>query len=360
MLKIDLPRAVSLLGLAILLLLSCSVISAAEATSAVNILAVRDLPLALNKVFDVRWADDESVYLGSSKRGVIKVQINSEQSQHKVVMPAGAGRPGWGYSRLGLSQLYMAGAATAFFVAWQELPQGPVKWEYFEVIADLDVFEDQLVLVGARKDDDQQYSPDGAIAWIGSLKRGLDDLRPVHFSIAGPGARPMDACGSFNLGKARFLQDGSFLILPGVEPGLYQYSDAGKLMRTWQTEELGVDAECGLSDKEMHHLSEDLTARAEWVNQRRTVDEILPLPEGPGLILRRTSDTATTWQLKVQGIDREVKVVDLPFSGPSPHWHLRADLRGQRIVFLLLEYVAEPGSPSRLVVTSLPQAAQKP
>ncbi len=352
--------AFSLLGLTILLLLACFPVFAAEPIGAVNILTARDLSPALKKIFDVRWADDESVYLGSSKRGVIQVSIDSKSSQHKVVMPAGVARSGWGYSRLGLSQKYMAGAPTAFFVAWHELPRGPVNSEYFEVIADLDVFEDKLVLVGARKGDDQQYSPDGAIAWIGSLERDLDDLKPVLFSAAGAGARPMDACGLFGLSKTRFLQDGSFLILPGVEPGLYLYSGAGKLLRTWQTDNLGIDAECGLSDEEMYHLSADLDARTEWVNQRRTVDEILPLPEGPGLILRKTSGTATTWQLKMLGIDRDVKVVDLPFSGSSPHWHLRADLRGQRIVFLLLEYVAQPVTPSRLIVTTLPQEAQKP
>lgn len=356
--KIALARTIALMEITILHLLFCFVAFASEPPHVITVLSTRDLSTELNKVFDVRWADDESVYLGSSKKGVVQVRIE-EQSPHKVVMPAGAGRSGWGYSKLGLSRRYLVGGAPAFFIAWQEVPGDQIKVEYFEAIADIDVFEDRLVLIGARKDDNQKFSPDGAIAWTGSFKTELKDLKPVHFSIAGAGARPMDACGPFNLAKVRFLRDGSFVVLPGVEPGLYLYSKTGQLLRTWQTDELGIDTECGLNKKEMYHLSADYDARAAWINQRRTVDEILALPEGPGLILRKSSDMGTTWQLKVLGADGDVGVVDLPFVGASPNWHLTADVRGERIVFLLLEYSIKPVSPARMIITTLPLESRK-
>lgn len=342
----------------LLLAVFCTAVSAADLPGTLSVLANRDLPETLRGVFDIRWADDDSAYLGSARLGVIRVPVVSEQDLRPVVMAAGAGRSGWGYSRLGLSHQYLVAAAPAFFVAWRELPHGPVKTEYFEVISDLDVLGDKMVLVGAREDEDQRYSPDGAIAWIGSLGKDLQDLKPVLFSVAGAGARPMDACGSFEMAKSRFLQDESVLILPGVEPGLFRYSKTGELLQTWQTNELGIDAECGLNDDEMYHLSAHFDARARWINQRRTVDEIVSLKVGPGLVIRRTTSTATYWQLKVLQADK-VLVVDLPFVGPSPDWHLRADVRGQRIVFLVFEYAMEAVSASRLVVTNLPAPIEK-
>jgi len=343
----------------LLLLLLNPALGMAQRSDKIEILREIDLPLRIREVFDVRWAEYDSVFLGSAKRGCILFGFDSKEGEPQVIIPPGAGSSNWGYSLLGLSPDYFVAGASAYFIIWQDRHQGAIQSEYFEVVGDLDVLGDRVGVVGARKDEKQRFSPDGAIAWIGSLRRKLDDLKPVYFSRAGPGARSMDACGPFGLAKIRFLQNGSLLLLPGVEPGVFLYNAVGELEHTWRSNELGIDAECELSDEEMYHLSSNLEARAAWINSRRTVDEVLPLHGVPGLIIRRTSEMTTHWQLKMLGPDGDVAVHELPFVGPSPHWHLRADIQPERIVFLLVEYDLKSTSPSRLIVTSVPSKDRK-
>jgi len=100
------------------------------------------------------------------------------------------------------------------------------------------------VILGGRKDAKGRYSHDGAIAWLGGLSEGAAGLKPIYFSVAGRGAQPMAECAVLELGAVRFLSDGSFLVVPGVEPGIYWYDAAGDLVRTWESEALGLGGLC--------------------------------------------------------------------------------------------------------------------
>jgi hypothetical protein len=169
----------------------------------------------------------------------------------------------------------------------------------------------------------------------------------------------MDACGILELGKVRFLQDGSMIVAPGVEPGVFHYGIDGKLLESWQADRLGFDAGCGLSDDEMNRYSASVKARYPWLNQRRVLDEILPLPEGPGFVVRTRTAGKTSWQLKLIRGPRDVKTVAIPLSSPSEFAHLRGDVRDGRLVLLLADRGEKPpaGYP-RLVVAELPTRAE--
>jgi hypothetical protein len=92
-----------------------------------------------------------------------------------------------------------------------------------------------------RADEQPNFSPDGAIAWIGSLDKRLSDPRAAAFSTTGPGAAAMMACGGFGLGYVRLLADGSLLMIPGIQPKAELFDASGEPELAWDTAALGID-----------------------------------------------------------------------------------------------------------------------
>lgn len=312
---------------------------------------------------DVRWAGDRSVYLAAGRAGTFELPLDSFDG-FRPVIPGGTSQGSfWLSSRVAVSEDLLAVAAPVFSLRWKERKGGAEQEASFDAIVDLDVSGRQVLILGGRKDETGRFSPDGAIAWLGPLDASLSKLRAVSYDSSGPGARHMNACGALEIGTARFLRsprEGSFLIVPGVEPGAFLYDPQGKLTRTWDTREIGLDTEdCGrLSPAEEIRLSSQPEPRFAWLNQRRTVDEILPLPQGPGLVVRSVAQGQTRWVLKVLQNQGGIKVFDLPVPSRTELSHLRGDVRGNRIVFLVSEHGKDgPTAPPRLVLAEVPKAA---
>lgn len=334
-------------------LLAVGGLSLGASQGGMRVLSDRSLPNSLGRVGDLRWATSDALYLAAGKNGGLRLQFEPNWGKQEVLVPTG--RSLWVAARIGASAQYVAVAAPAHTVSWLKLSTGELRAVPLYSVVDLDVFEGRLVVLGTQKDESERYAPDGAMAWVGSLDKDLSDLKPVHYSLSGPGSRGMAACGAFETGAVRFLKDGSFVVVPGVEPGIFLYDRNGKLLRTWETQKIGLDAECGLTDEQMYLLSASLEPRAVWINQRRTLDDVVALPQGAGLLVRQAQKGATVWDFHVLQRDGTVTSSRLPFRLPSPHWHLRADVRGDRIAFLLMEYSlsSQPSTP-RLILTTLP------
>lgn len=323
---------------------------------ALRILSDRVLPPALVKAEDVRWASDTSVYLALMTDGTVEVPIIQDKTEPREMIPGKARAGFWFNSKLAVSAEYLVVAGPMFGLTWRTLTQPSRREEYFDCISDVDVQGDRLLVMGARRDEKGDFAPDGAIAWMGSLSKQLADLRPILYDSAGAHAPHLDACSTFGMGAVRFLADGSFLIVPGVQPGAHLYDSRERLVRTWDTVALGLDSDCAsLSRPEFERLGVDIEQRVAWLNRRHTLDDILPLPSGPGLIVRRASGDRTGWSLVVLG--KTVETVTIPFSIPSRDGHLKADIRGNKVVFLMYDHgkhrpVIEP---PRLVVAEVPE-----
>jgi hypothetical protein len=350
--------AVSLAGL-------CSAGLALPAGEAPKVLAEKTLSQDLQRSRDVRWLDADNVLLATPDRGAVALPLDSAHPNpqaSKVLVPGGPDRrPGgvWLPSRLGISDRFLAVGSPAFEIGWGS--RSPAKLtgrETFEEITDLDVYGNRLAVLGTRRAENGKIAVDGAIAWIGSLDRGLSDLRAVVKSVDGDGARSMDACSNFELGAVRFLPDGKLLVVPGAEPGAYLIDPSGKLLYTWQTEQLGLDARCDFDDDKRDLMSQSPEPRWAWINQFKTVDEILPLPQGPGLVMRSVSPAGTRWQLAVLRPGGAPAVQPIPLSSPSSMAHLRGDVHGSRVVWLMFEE-GRPEKPlsikPRLIVTEVPR-----
>lgn len=297
------------------------------------------LPSELNRAKDVRWASDGSVYLALAGDGASEVSLDPAGQKIREMVP-GRAKPGGFFvsHQVAVSSQYFLVSANALGFTWRRMDAPTRSDEAAETIQGVDLWNDRLVLVGARRDEKGRFAPDGAIAWIGSLGQKLADLRPLAYASSGPGAREMAACGTVRLGGVRFFEDGSFVILPGVQPGLSFYDRDGKLLRTVDTITLGIDSDCGsLSQEESARIAVDYAARMAWVNRRRTVDTVLNLPKGPGLVVRSVENGRVQWRLDVIGSEGTVERYSIPIEAPDEFFHLRGDVRSGKIVFLLYQ-----------------------
>jgi hypothetical protein len=295
------------------------------------------LPPALVKAADVRWASDHSVYLALRSAGVVEADLDPKGPPPREKIPGGAKLGGFGFAmHVAASSKYIVAAAPGLSLTWRPVNDPLRAEEAFETIQGIDARENRLLLLGARRDAQRNYAPDGVIAWIGSLDKKLADLSPLLYAASGPGARDMAACVAVPLGAARFLSDGTSLVLPGVQPGVYLYDERGKLLRTWDTAALGIDTDCLTLAQQGHHLSryeETLT----WIDQRRTVDAVLPLPQGAGLVVRAVEKGRTRWQLDLLRRDGSVETFPVPLESASDLLHLSGDVRDGKIVLLVYE-----------------------
>ena len=341
MIRVTALLAATLLGTALLLSGSASPNTqtppAPSPPPALRILTDRELPPALWPAADLRWASDSSVFLALTKWGTVEVSLEPLGSKiGKFIL--GAREPGgfWGCSRLGASTEYLVAAGPAFSLTWRSRTDPLLKEMAFDRIEDIDVGGRRLAILGAIRDDQGDVAPDGTVVWLGSLDQELTDLRPVLRDQRGVGAPNLNACGNFELGAVRFLPDGTLLVVPGFQAGAYLYDAGGRLVRTWDTVALGLDNDCPSLTQEQIDQLRFPDPRVAWLNQRRTLEDILPLSEGPGLLIRSVSGGRPSWTLKV--LDRNGaghRTYAVPIPPVSDLSYLRGDVRKGRIVLLL-------------------------
>ncbi len=314
------------------------------------------MPPALSTAVDIRWASESSVYLSLLREGAVEASLDFAHPRIVKMIP-GMREPGGAFSYLlAASPEYLA-ASGPLWVTWRPIGTPSRAEEAFDSIHDLDVSKDQLLIVAARRDAKGRFAPEGALAWIGSLRRGLADLKPVAYDAAGPGAKNLNACSTFQMGGARFMKDGTFLVVAGVQPGIHLYSAAGRLLRTWDSAIVGLDTDCAsLSQQQVRSYAVDWLGRAAWLNRRRILDDILPLEQGPGLVVRSLSQGQVHWQLKVLTKTGDIETYNIPLTAQSDLATLKGDVRGNRIVFVLSAFKrdAMTSEVSRLVVAVAP------
>ncbi len=326
----------------------------AGAQHQVRVISDRVLQGDAARALDVRWASDDSVYISSFFAGVLQVNTASGK-----VAPAAFVQPGKkcpSCSRLGVSERYVVTAFPVYQMTWKEWHRPQIHNYVFDAVVDLDVKGDRLLMLGSRTEGGR-WAPDGAIAWTGSLDKQLKDLRPILFSRQGPKAETISRCGFLEPGAVRFSSDGSFVVVPGVEPDVYLYDRTGKLVHTWQTSSLGFVDRCDLTEAQVHALSADPEQRARWRAARVMVDDVLPTAAGPALLLHEFRSGVARWTMVVLQRNGPPRRIVLPFSIQSDVASLRADIRGNRIAFLIRTFgqwrpKATPAA-ARLIVADL-------
>jgi hypothetical protein len=298
-----------------------------------------DVPDVLHGAVDIRWANDQGIYLALTSRGVVEAPLVPDQGAVKEMI---AGRRTLGglflAYHIAASDDYLAAAPPIYLVSWRRLDTPARLEEPFEYVQALDVRDHRLAILGLRSDEQRNFSPDGAIAWVGSLDKKLTDLKPIGFSTTGRGAAAATARGFLGLGGVRFLADGTLLLVPGTQPGVSLLDANGKPLRVWDTAALGIDTDCAsLTAEQSKRMAGSIPARQDWLNHHRTVESILPLPQGAAILVRIPEKAAIRWELKLLRRDGTWGTVQVSLRGETANAHLHADSRGNRIALLLYD-----------------------
>lgn len=355
------PRPLALLLGA--LLLTATAAQPREAPPVLTVLSQFDVPdgnpqpesdLPVN----VRWADDRSVYLVRHLSGVRQVALTETLPVlHEVFPDRSKMLPFSIFKTFAVSPGFMA-VGSGYELAWRRAPRQGLQFLLVQNrmgrVEDLDLRGRQIALLGLPE---PAVPFSGGAVWLGPLgDKPLEQLKPILRDE--PEAERVTHCTTLGMSHLRFLPDGSLLAAVGFEPRLYLFDRDGQQVRTWDTASLGFDA-CGqISDAVSRRINVDIPYRFAWLNEHSVLEAILPLPQGPGLLIRSVRDGKVHWQLKVLEAT-QVSTYAVPITGELPYARLRGDVRGDRIVLLLSDHVNTPGRathPARLIVLQVPAA----
>lgn len=313
------------------------------------------VPTELRWAQDVRW-DGSDALISAGREGVFRLPITLDgTSKNRKISKLDLA---FSFSsRLAFHKRDLVVASPFAALVWKS--SGSTYREMpFAVIVDIDVNNGNVAILGSNRSPSGEWAPEGGIAWFGSLSENLGDLRPLFYAKEGKGADSMARCHFMELGAVRFMTDGTVILIPGVEPGIFQYSPSGRLLRTWQTSALKIQDTCDTGDR-WEELARDPIARWDWLKKRRTVEDILPLANGqPALVIRNAYGTSVTWDLVILNHQSPAKTIRLPIESRSHLTHLRGDVRGNKILMLALEYgllKEPPASPPRLYLLEIDQ-----
>jgi hypothetical protein len=326
-----------------------------------SIRVVKDVALNLGLPRDVRWTKDGHVLIAAGLTGVHEFDpatgtITTIIEGTKIRKPGGTANSFFLSARLAADKYLITSSVFAGF-AWRQMSAKALEPMFaFEFIADIDTHGDKVALIGATRGDDGSWNPQRGVVWTGTISKGLKDLAPLITSDLTGTQEPINRCHYLELGSLRYMKDGSLIVMPGVSPGVFLYSPAGKLVRTWETEGLGFEDRCRLTDEQFESYRWQPQPRYTWINQKRVVNELVLLPTGPALIVRQFAKGRVTWSLMHLLADGGVRTEALPLQSAGPYAHLRADVAGKRIALLLTEYNLPgepPPPPSRLILAEV-------
>lgn len=345
------------------IVLVCLLATNTVVAGGVRVVAEHELPAEIQWASDVRWLSDRTVLLASAREGSYRLSLADTKLASLVIPVSGQRSPRivgegrtliWAHTMLGASERFLAVAAPSFELAWVlRKGTGAPRVADFMSPVDLDVHEGRLLVVGLMEAAPARGDNALAIVWETDMDRASPTFRPrFHLSGAKPRIPLDDWLHASHAAKARFCSDGSFLVVPGVEPGAFWYGPDGRLLRAWSGEELGLDVAWAADPQFARKAASQVGAMLALRNTHRFAEEVLPLPGGPAVITRQLRDRRVFWTATILRRDGSLASFDLPIQTTSPNWALFGDVWDDRIVLVLFE-ICERGprkcSPSRLI-----------
>jgi hypothetical protein len=335
-------------SLLLLALLSSFGAGAQASPREVRLLDRIPLPTLHSPATDIRWAGDGSVYVSWDRDGVFEVGLDGVKRRTLVPDLKTLGNGDNHYLHLAVSPTVLAVASHNWGVVWRPLKASPdgkftVQSQRVPIVNGLDLSGDRVLFMGLaefKRDKDgnpPEFAPRGDVAWTGALSDRLKDLRPVLYDVEGAGAPNYFKCRTSSVGAVRFLAGGSFVVAPGFQDGIHLYDAGGRQVRTWTNEEVGIDThpDCHTMSYQEQERFRSEAGWGPWLNSHHVLDAILPLPQGPGLLVRSWGpDGRAHWTLKVLKADG-VKTYNVPVVSTRSSDRLRGDVRDGKIVLLL-------------------------
>lgn len=296
------------------------------------------LPAEIEYGFDVRWKSEQTVLLAAGRNGVVEVDLQSPGTPRIEIQGGGVPKVGDGpidsfffSSHLGHSAGNTLVGSGFLAVAWKAKGRQANDVSFANLI-DLDLSGEQGVILGVRGTSTGHWGSIGPTLW----RVRFSGTKTYFDPMEGPDGERMRACHILQVGAVRVTADGRAIVAPGVEPGVRLFDRQGKLVRTWKTAGLGYEDRCSLTFEQSEPLAH-MGPRQSWMNRRQLLDEMIVLPEGPMLIIRQPVLNGTRWRGVLLPYSGKPVDVAIPVSSKSPHAHVRADVRGSRVIASVFE-----------------------
>jgi hypothetical protein len=287
---------------------------------------------------------DDSVAIAAGRDGVFEVSASAIDATARLL--AGSDRVEYA-ARLAVADGLLATAAPFGVVAWRSRGAA-AGWSQdvpLASILDFDAHGRRVLLLGGRRvvvagEDEPQWAPQGGILFSSELDENLSALRLLLTARSGVDgkARELAACDLLELGAVRYLADGRYVVVPGVQPGIHLYAADGRLLRAWDSTPLGFYDACDVDRRESARLAADLERRISWWQRHEVLDDVVAWEDGFALLIRSPDRTGARWRLVPFGDEGPGKALELPVQAGSPGIHLRADSRGRRLALLIFDY----------------------
>jgi hypothetical protein len=332
-------------GAVLLAFLCASSVHAQGNSESLRLLASIPLPQTGSPATDIRWASDRSIYVAWDRDGVAEIDLKGLKRRNLVPKLNAFNDDLGHYRHLAVSSYTLVVASQLWTTYWRPLggnPGGDVPFHSRELaeVQDIDISGEKILMMGLAKQEHgaREIAPDGALAWVGTLSGRVEDFTPVLYDLGGPGAPSYSNCRARPMGAVRFLAEGSFVVAPSFQDGILLFNAEGRRIRSWTNEQVGLDthADClkmSRQDEEQFRLNPAFMQR--WFNSHKVLDDVLPLPQGPGLLIRSLgTDGQAHWTLEVLKAGG-LKSYTVPVSGRRPADRLHGDVRNGKIVLLL-------------------------
>jgi hypothetical protein len=307
---------------------------------------------------DLRWASKDSIYLADANEGVSELRLQPGLPVIRKATGTAKEMGSVGIVHLATSSETMVFSHVGVFLGWQPIDASasgsrPKRKEKSGHYQDVDVRGDEVILLGFPDLKTYMDRPAGSgagLIWKSSLSDGLKTWELIYTSDAV--ARKGGTLSNWLfLGSIRFLKDGKFVVAPNFEPGVLLFNASGSLRRTWTPEEIwGEGGSAEVPDQDSRKLKSVAASR-------HLIEEVLPLAEGPAIVVRDSGGSGTRWRLGVLG--DEIAWYDIPVSGVDRIARLRGDVDEHgRIVLVGAQrelYEEARLSKSEVIVLSLPE-----
>lgn len=275
-----------------------------------------DLPDEIARASDVRWLQDGELVVGVIGRGLYSWRVGEKAGQLRVALEepeadvlnvggravVNSNQYERDYGRLAGSPDEMA-FTDLFSGIHLATEDGIDSLADLEHVGDLDRRGSLTAAVGLMRKDEDGWAEHAA--WLihdgAETARGLLPTRD--------GGRGLELCSDAELSVIRFISDDRLLVIPGAEPGVFVYDREGVFHDSLDAETFFAEGGCDIEANEWGRSPLfDAYVRADWLGQRRLIDEVVADGEGnvyffvryaaAGPAADRTADTETPFELR--------------------------------------------------------------
>ena len=242
-----------------------------------------DLPADIVRAADVRWLEDGELVFGVIGQGLYSWRVGEKVGQLRVALEepvaevlnvgdrtvVNVNQYERDYGRIGASPegLVLADLFAGIYLANET---GIGSLVDIEFLGDLDRRGSLTAAVGLVRKGSDGWAEHAA--WL--IHDGEDTARGLMPTR--DGGRALELCSDAELSVIRFIAGDRLLVIPGAEPGVFVYDREGAFHDSLDAGTFFAEAGCDVEPNEWGKSPlRDAYARADWLGQRRIIDEVV-------------------------------------------------------------------------------------